>query len=117
MQAIKFVVRRGAGNYEHGLVLDQVDTGQISLVSDGMVARGVPQDVSLHLARHQLTEYAREGDALWITLADGRSIEIENFFAFDTALQNRLFISSNGQIAEVSFEAGPDGTLELFHNK
>ena len=111
MQAIKFVVRRGAGDYEHGLVLDQVDTGQISLVSDEIMARGVPQGVSLHLARHQLTEYAREGDTLWITLADGRSIEIENFFAFDTALQNRLFISSNGQISEVNFEAGPEGTL------
>ena len=43
MQAIKFVVRRGAGNYERGLVLNQVDTGQISLTSDGTVALGVPR--------------------------------------------------------------------------
>ena len=44
MQAIKFVVRRSAGNYERGLVLDQVDTGQISLDLAGTAASGVAQD-------------------------------------------------------------------------
>ena len=111
MQAIKFVVRRGAGNYERGLVLNQVDTGQISLTSDGTVALGVPRDVSLHLARHQVTEFNRDGSSLWITLADGRTIEIESFFSLGGTASNRLFISSNGQISEINFEAGSEGTL------
>ena len=111
MQAIKFVVRRGAGNYERGLVLNQVDTGQISLTSDGTVSLGVPRDVSLHLARHQVTEFNRDGSSLWITLADGRTIEIESFFSLGGTASNRLFISSNGQISEINFEAGSEGTL------
>ena len=65
MQAIKFVVRRSAGNFERGLVLDQVDTGQISLDLAGTAASGVAQDVSLHLARHQVTHYGRDGSSLW----------------------------------------------------
>ena len=111
MLAIKFVVRRGAGNYERGLVLNQVDTGQISSTSDGTVALGVPRDVSLHLARHQVTEFNRDGSSLWITLADGRTIEIESFFSLGGTASNRLFISSNGQISEINFEAGSEGTL------
>ena len=106
MQAIKFVVRRSAGNFERGLVLDQVDTGQISLDLAGTAASGVAQDVSLHLARHQVTHYGRDGSSLWIALADGRSLEIENFFSADGMAQSRLFVSSGGQISEIAFETG-----------
>ena len=63
MQAIKFVVRRGAGNFESGLVLDQVDTGQISLDVTGAAASVGPQDISLHLGRHQITHYGRDGSS------------------------------------------------------
>ena len=80
MQAIKFVVRRSAGDFERGVLLNQVDTGQISLDLAGTAGSVVPQDISLHLARHQTTQYGRDGSSLWITLADGRSLEIENFF-------------------------------------
>ena len=106
MQAIKFVVRRSAGDFERGLVLNQVDTGQISLNLAGTASSVVPQDISLHLARHQITQYGRDGSSLWITLADGRSLEIENFFSAQGTAHSRLFVSSDGQISEVVFDNG-----------
>ncbi|XAT61757.1 hypothetical protein GN278_13935 [Rhodobacteraceae bacterium Araon29] len=106
MQAIKFVVRRSAGDFERGLVLNQVDTGQISLNLAGTAGSVVPQDISLHLARHQITNYGRDGSSLWITLADGRSLEIENFFSAQGTAHSRLFVSSDGQISEVVFDNG-----------
>ena len=106
MQAIKFVVRRSAGDFERGLVLNQVDTGQISLNLAGTAGSVVPQDISLHLARHQTTQYGRDGSSLWITLADGRSLEIENFFSAQGTAHSRLFVSSDGQISEVVFDNG-----------
>ena len=106
MQAIKFVVRRSAGDFERGLVLNQVDTGQISLNLAGTASSVVPQDISLHWARHQITQYGRDGSSLWITLADGRSLEIENFFSAQGTAHSRLFVSSDGQISEVVFDNG-----------
>ena len=106
MQAIKCVVRRSAGDFERGLVLNQVDTGQISLNLAGTASSVVPQDISLHLARHQITQYGRDGSSLWITLADGRSLEIEDFFSGQGTAHSRLFVSSDGQISEVVFDNG-----------
>ena len=52
----------------------------------------------------------RNGQALQITLAGGKMVIIEGFFSVDGIAENKLFISANGQLAEVDLVAG-DGDL------
>ncbi len=99
MSAIDFVVRGDAGVVERGAV-----TG-----SDSIVA-GAGQQISLNLQRSHILSYTRQGQALQITLVDGQIITIEGFFAPDGSVENQLFISSSGQLAEVQLSAS-DGNL------
>lgn len=93
MLAIDFVVRDGAGNLQRG-----------SVAGDGVPASlivGSGQDVSLNLRRTQVLEYDREGQALEVTLIDGRIIVIEGFFAANGGAENQLYLSADGLLAEV----------------
>ena len=101
MSAIGFVVRDGAGAIQRGSVGGEGISSQL-IVSSGA-------DVSLNLGRDQILSYAREGGALKITLVDGQVIYIDNFFAPGGAAQADLFISSNGELAEVELVAGEGG--------
>lgn len=98
MSAINFVVRDGAGNIQHGVVAGE---GAASSIIVGSGA-----DVSLNLTRGQIVAYTRQGQALQVTLLDGRVIVIEGFFTADGVAENQLFISADGYLTEVQLTAG-----------
>ncbi len=100
MSAIDFVVRDSAGNIQRGSV------GEDGTSSSVVVSSG--QDVSLNLHQGQILSYSREGQALNVVLIDGSIITIEGFFSPEGVVENQLFVSSNGQMAEVDLAA--DGT-------
>ena len=100
MQAIDFVVRGRAGTVQRSTVTGEAGNSEIYLGSD--------QQVSLNLSQHQVANYARSGSDLQIVLADGRTITLADYFGSDA---NRVFISSDGMITEVTFIDGGDGVL------
>ncbi len=103
MSAIDFVVRDSAGAIQHGSVGGDGITTQL-IVSNGA-------QVSLNLDRDQIASFEQEGGALKITLVDGQVIYVDNFFAPGGTAQADLFISANGQLAEVELVPGPNGTF------
>ena len=101
MAAIEFVVRDNAGILQRGAL------GGEGISSALMVGSGA--DVSLNLRPDQVVSYVREGGALKITLVDGQVIYIDNFFAPGGAPQADLYLSSNGELAEVTLVPGQGG--------
>ena len=101
MKAIDFVVRDRAGAVQREIIpADQ----------DAMVTLSSGQEVSLNLRQIDLAGQQRSGDALIITLVDGRTITLENYFN-DEGLANRLFISADGYLNEVALVEASDGAL------
>lgn len=98
MQAINFVVRGGAGVVERGSVSAE---GNVT-----SVAVGSGREVSLNLRQGDIRGYQRVGSNLEITLADGRSVVLENFFDSDGAPASKLFISADGFLNEVVLVQG-----------
>ncbi|NBD29497.1 MAG: hypothetical protein GVY31_05600 [Alphaproteobacteria bacterium] len=98
MSAINFVVRDSAGNLQRGAVAGE-DASNSIIVGEGA-------DISLNLTRGQIVAYTRQGQALEITLLDGRVIVIEGFFAAGGAVENQLFLSADGYLAEVELTQG-----------
>ncbi|RYG91788.1 BapA prefix-like domain-containing protein [Loktanella sp. IMCC34160] len=103
MSAIEFVVRDSAGTVRHGSVASETGGMQSIIVS-------ADQEISLNLHRSQVVSYRREGQALELTLIDGRVIVIEGFFTPDGIAENRLFLSADGLLAEVELSAGEGGS-------
>ncbi len=101
MKAIDFVVRDGAGALQRGVVPEDGNTS-IGLTSG--------QEISLNLRQIDLAGQQRSGDDLIITLVDGRTITLENYFN-DFGETNRLFISADGYLNEVAFVETSDGAL------
>jgi hypothetical protein len=101
MAAIEFVVRDSAGIIQRGAL------GGEGISSALMVGSGA--DISLNLRPDQVVSYIREGGALKVTLVDGQVIYIDNFFAPGGSPQADLFLSSNGELAEVTLVAGQGG--------
>lgn len=101
MKAIDFVVRDGAGALQRGVVPVDGDTS---------VALGSGQEVSFNLRQIDMAGQRRLGDDLVITLVDGRTITLENYFN-DFGDTNRLFISADGYLNEVAFVETTDGEL------
>lgn len=98
MSAINFVVRDVAGNISRGSVAGE-DASSSMFVGAGA-------DVSLNLSRGQIVSYTRQGQALEITLIDGRVITIEGFFTMDGVAENELFLSADGFLTEVNLTQG-----------
>ena len=102
MKAIDFVVRGSAGGLQRGTVsadsLNQV------------IVAGSGQEISLNARQSDFASQVRSGDQLVITLTDGRTITIDNFFN-DSGAANRLFVSSDGYLNEVSFVDAGQGNL------
>jgi len=67
---------------------------------------GAGADVSLNLSRGQVVSYTRQGQALEITLIDGRTIVIEGFFTMEGVTENQLFLSADGFLTEVQLNSG-----------
>jgi len=102
MSAIEFVVRGDTGVVERGSVA--------GASGDTTIIVGAGQDISLNLSRSNVLSYVRQGQALQITLVNGETITIEGYFSPEGVAQNELFISANGNLAEVELLAG-DGNL------
>lgn len=66
--------------------------------------------MSFNLRQIDLAAQQRVGDDLVLTLVDGRTITLENYFN-DVGPANRLFISADGYLNEVVFVETADGAL------
>jgi len=53
----------------------------------------------------------RQGQALQVTLVDGRMVTIEGFFSPEGAIENDLMISANGSLSKVDLTAGEGNLL------
>ncbi len=102
MKAIDFVVRGSAGGMQRGTVSADAQ--------NQVIVAGSGQEISINARQSDFASQVRAGDQLVITLADGRSITIDNFFNDDGAA-NRLFVSSDGYLNEVSFVDSGQGNL------
>ncbi|KMK66738.1 Ig-like domain-containing protein [Puniceibacterium sp. IMCC21224] len=103
MNAINYVVRTGAGATNYGTVGGE---GQ-GLV----VPAGTGNEISLNLSQADLRGYDRAGSDLLITLADGRVIVLDGYFDGAAADANRLFLSTDGTLSEVSLVGAEGGAL------
>ena len=101
MKAIDFVVRDGAGALQRGVISQDGNTS---------VALASGQEISLNLRQADMAGQLRSGDDLIITLVDGRTVTLENYFN-DVGEANRLFISADGYLNEVAFVETTDGEL------
>tara|TARA_R110002051_G_scaffold239372_1_gene299995 strand:+ start:11752 stop:12063 length:312 start_codon:yes stop_codon:yes gene_type:complete len=100
---IEFVVRGNTGVLERGSIAGNG--------GDTAIIVGAGQDISLNLDRSNILSYVRQGQALQVTLVDGKTITIEGFFSPDGLVENNLFISANGELAEVDLVAGEGNLL------
>ncbi len=100
MSAIDFVIRTRAGTIQHGSVGGNDESF--------LVSAGASNDISLNIRQSDLRGYDRAADDLLITLADGRVIVLEGYFTSD---ENRLFLSAEGTLNEVTFVQGDGGAL------
>lgn len=102
VQAVFFAVRNAAG------------TMRGSVGGDGgnpVLAVGSGEDVSLNLTPSSVTGYERSGQDLLVRLADGRTITLAGFFEDPGMPENRLYLSSDGQVIAVAFTDGGAGLL------
>jgi len=102
MKAIDFVVRGSAGDMQRGTLSADAQ--------NQIIQAGAGQEISINARQSDFASQVRSGDQLVITLADGRSITIENFFN-DGGDANRLFVSADGYLNEVSFVDAGQGNL------
>ena len=101
-KTIDFVVRGSAGGLQRGTV--SADASNQTIVA------GAGQEISINARQSDFASQVRSGDQLVITLSDGRVITIDNFFN-DNGAANRLFVSSDGYLNEVSFVDAGQGNL------
>jgi hypothetical protein len=87
MQAINFVLRTPVGGTQSGVVSGEAGSSTIFLQQN--------EQISLNLARHQLSGFERVGNDLVITLVDGREITLSGYFSDVAGEPNRLFISAD----------------------
>lgn len=103
MNAIDFVVRSRAG---------AIERGSIAGPEQGfLIDAGVGNDISLNIRQADLRGYDRAGNDLLITLADGRVIVLEGYFDAEGGAANRLFLSADGILNEVTFVESEGGAL------
>ncbi|MFN3645291.1 MAG: BapA/Bap/LapF family prefix-like domain-containing protein [Gemmobacter sp.] len=101
-KAIEFVLRSRAGAIRKGVISGNDGNASIDLTAGG--------DVSLNLSQGDVLGYVREGRDLHITLADGRVVTVRGYFGA-TGPANRLFLSTDGDITQVSLTDGPGDTV------
>jgi hypothetical protein len=102
VKAVEYAVRNPAGAVARGGVAGDGGGSFLQLAAG--------EQVSLNLAQAHVLGYEREGANLIVRLIDGREIVLAGFFDAPGA-PNRLFLSSEGQIAEVTLAGGAGGTL------
>ncbi len=102
MKAIDFVVRASAGGLQRGTVSAETQ--------NQLIVAGAGQEISINARQTDFVSQVRSGDQLIMTMEDGRTITIDNFFN-DSGAANRLFLSTDGYLNEVSFAQMNEGTL------
>lgn len=103
MKAIDFVVRTGAGTVERGEVSAD---GSVTAINAGS-----GRDISINVRQGDVQGYQRLGTNLEVTLADGRIVMLEDFFAADGSQDGHLFISADGYLNEVTLVEGQSGEV------
>ncbi len=102
VSAIEFAVRDSAGGIQRGMVGSEAASN---------ILRATPGDsISLNIARESVAGYDQVGSDLVVTLVDGHTIVISNYFA-DTNSGNHLYLSAGGEISEVLISPSGNGPL------
>ncbi|MGX9355220.1 beta strand repeat-containing protein [Roseobacteraceae bacterium S113] len=108
MNAIDFVVRNNAGMVERDVIQAGVETTMLQMTSGA--------EYSFNISQGSVQSYQRVGEDLQMTLADGRVIVLQDYFA-NFAEEPRLFVSSEGVLHEVFFAEGENGLLYAEYGK
>ncbi|MCC1492002.1 Ig-like domain-containing protein [Cognatishimia sp. F0-27] len=104
MSAIDFVIRTSAGSLQSGSVGGEDQ--------NFVIPAGTGNDISLNIAQVNLRGYDRAGEDLLITLADGRVIVLQGYFAMGPeGVANDLYISSDGLLFEVDLTGVDSGAI------
>jgi large repetitive protein len=103
VKAVEYAVRSSAGGVARGSVAGP-DGSSFMQVGSG-------EAVSLNLAPAHVVGYERKGSDLIVRLIDGREIVLSGYFDTAPGAPNRLFLSSEGEIAEVFLADGGNGLL------
>jgi len=101
--AIEFAVRDSAGRVQNGTVAGD---GQ-----GNFIRVGSGDAVSLNLSKASIVAYEQQGGDLLIKLTDGRTVLLSGYFNEMPGDVNHLYLSTNGEIAEVKVTEGGDGVL------
>jgi hypothetical protein len=103
VEAIKFAVRTSAGNVVHGGVAGDGGSEFLQV--------GSGETVSLNLSQSSVMAYEHQGNDLILKLADGRAIVLSNYFVSNVGEDNKLYLSSNGDVTEVFLTDAGDGVM------
>lgn len=101
--AIDFAVRSSAGGTTNGIVGgdDQANFIQV----------GAGDSISLNVSKESVLGYQRVDGDLVVELADGSTVVLLGWFNAPEGVVNHLYLSSDGQIAEVLLNEGSDGYM------
>lgn len=108
VKAIDFAIRTSA---------DKIVRGTVS--GDGAVEVlrvGPDEAISLNLSQSSVLGYERQGKDLVVTLIDGRQITLSGYFDSFAGEANKLYLSANGDVAEVVLTDTGEGTFYAKYN-
>ena len=103
VNAIDFAVRARAGGVVRGEVAGEGGSEFLQV--------GSGEAVSLNLSQSSVLAYERQGKDLILKLTDGRGIVLSGFFDANPGEENRLYLSTNGEIVEVYLTDAGNGTM------
>lgn len=102
MSTVAYITRSMAGTTQHGNFAEG---------NPARVDAASAKDISLNLSPADVESYARSGNDLHITLANGQQLVLENYYSFGAAGGKNLFLSEEGQFVEVVLEDKSGGML------
>ncbi|MFN3825008.1 MAG: Ig-like domain-containing protein [Pseudorhodobacter sp.] len=103
VKAIDFAIRAGTGGIVRGGVAGEGGSEFLKI--------GSGEAVSLNLPQSSVLAYERQGKDLVLKLTDGRGIVLSGFFEADPGQENRLYLSTNGEIVEVYLTDAGNGRM------
>jgi len=102
MSTVGYIVRDIAGTKQHGNFAEGTSSTIDTTLS---------KDVSLNLTPADVESYARRGQDLHITLANGENLVLEGHFSTGATGDKNLFLSQEGEFIEVVLEDRAEGML------
>jgi len=103
VKSVDFAVRNVMGGVSRGVVSGEGASDYIAV--------GSGDEISLNLRKTNILKYMREGNDLQIVLVDGRTITLSGYYDAIPGEENRLYISSDGEITAVTLEESGDGVI------